>query len=402
MKGLLWGAVLAAICSSAPSTGFSAPARDSTHRQATTAAAGTGVKARTQSSVEKAAVKKRAAKRVTGNAASGRAKNSRATKHHATKKASSKEKVSLKEKASPKAPVGKQAATKPAAAARASAWVLTGAASAAGAAEPLRVAATSIGDSIGLHRGSDPLALRSAVALVIDAETSEVLYEKNTQYVLPIASLTKVMTAMVVIDGGQPLDEVLTITEADRDRIRHSRSKLPIGSKLTRRELLQLALMSSENRAASALARHYPGGVAGWRTAANRKAKALGMRDSFFDDGTGLSADNVSTAPDLAKMVQAASGYPLVAELSTASEIAVRLPRGSRRFYTTNRLVGSPTWDLDLQKTGYIDEAGNCMVLKASVEDHSLIIVLLDSFGRLSRVGDAERIRRWLNSQDGA
>ncbi|MGE0311055.1 MAG: serine hydrolase [Lautropia sp.] len=268
----------------------------------------------------------------------------------------------------------------------------------AGAVGAGRAQAGSIGDAIGLHRVADPLALRSAVALVIDADSAEVLYAKNTEFVLPIASLTKLMTAMVVLDAGQSLDEVIEITEADRDRLRSSRSRLPIGSALTRRELLQLALMASENRAASALARRYPGGLPAYRVAANRKARELGMRDSVFADGTGLSASNVSTAPDLAKMVKAASGYPLIARYSTASEVAVRLPRGPARFHTTNRLVGSSAWDLDLQKTGYIDEAGNCMVLKGSVDEHSVIIVLLDSFGRYSRLGDAERIRRWLGS----
>lgn len=259
-----------------------------------------------------------------------------------------------------------------------------------------RAPSVSIGDAIGLHRVPDPLALRSSVALVIDPQTAEVLYEKNAHYVLPIASLTKIMTAMVVLDAGQPLDEVLAIDEGDRDRERASRSWLPIGSRLTRRELLQLALMSSENRAASALARHFPGGLPAFVAAANAKAKAIGMDDSVFADGTGLSANNVSTATDLARMVQAAGRYALIRDMSTASSLAVRLERGTRVFGTTNRLVGSTAWHLDVQKTGYISEAGNCLIMQGRVERRQLVMVLLDSYGRHSRLGDAERIRRWI------
>lgn len=254
----------------------------------------------------------------------------------------------------------------------------------------------SIGEAIGLHRVPDPLALRSAVALVVDANTGEILYDKNSNAVLPIASITKVMMSMVVLDAKQPLDEKIRIDESDRDTERSSASKLPMGSVLTRSELLQLALMSSENRAASALARNYPGGLGAFVAAANRKAAAIGMRDSVFMDGTGLSSANVSTARDLAVMVAHASRYPLVSRYSTASDLSVRTAHGARMFRTTNRMVGSSDWELTLQKTGYINESGNCLVMRGKVDSRSLIMVLLDSYGRYSRLGDAQRIKRWL------
>jgi D-alanyl-D-alanine endopeptidase (penicillin-binding protein 7) len=254
----------------------------------------------------------------------------------------------------------------------------------------------TIGEAIGLHRVPDPLALRSAVALVVDAQSGEVLYEKNSHAVLPIASITKVMMAMVVLDAKQSLEDKITIDESDRDTERLSSSKLPMGSTLTRSELLQLALMSSENRAASALARSYPGGLSAFVAAANRKAAEIGMRDSVFMDGTGLSSSNVSTARDLAVMVAHAARYSRISEYSTASDLSVRTSHGARVFRTTNRMVGSSDWDLSLQKTGYISESGNCLVMRGHVDGRSLILVLLDSYGRYSRLGDAQRIRRWL------
>jgi D-alanyl-D-alanine endopeptidase (penicillin-binding protein 7) len=204
------------------------------------------------------------------------------------------------------------------------------------------------------------------------------------------------MMSMLVLDSRQPLDETITIGEADRDTERSSSSRLPMGSVLKRSELLQLALMSSENRAASALARSYPGGLAEFVAAANRKAAAIGMRDSVFADGTGLSSSNVSTARDLAVMVLHASRYPLISRYSTASDLSVRTAHGERVFRTTNRLVVSSEWDLSLQKTGYISESGNCLVMQGKVDGRPLIMVLLDSYGRYSRLGDAQRIRRWL------
>jgi serine-type D-Ala-D-Ala endopeptidase (penicillin-binding protein 7) len=254
----------------------------------------------------------------------------------------------------------------------------------------------SIGEAIGLHRVPDPLALRSAVALVVDPKTGEILYDKNSNAVLPIASITKVMMAMVVLDARQSLDERIAVTDDDRDTERFSASRLPIGTVLTRSELLQLALMSSENRAASALARNYPGGMEAFVAAANRKAAAIGMRDSVFMDGTGLSSSNVSTARDLAVMVAQASRYPLISRYSTAPDLHVRTAHGARVFRTTNRMVASSDWDLTLQKTGYINESGNCLVMRGNVDGRSLILVLLDSYGRYSRLGDAQRIKRWL------
>ena len=289
---------------------------------------------------------------------------------------------------------------------RAGAGAAAAAAAAAAVADPAaiagvettveRIAPMSLGAVLGLHRINDPLELRSASALVIERETGKVLFEKNPQYVLPIASLTKLMTAMVVLDAGQPLDEFIEVAAEDRDTDRFSASHLPVGARASRAELLQLALMASENRAAAALARTYPGGLAAYVEAANRKAASLGMVDSVFADGTGLSASNVATVHDLARMVSAASGYPEIARWSLASSLSLRLGRGSRNFHTTNRLVGSPNWQLELQKTGYISEAGNCLLLQARVDERSLIVVLLDSAGRYSRIGDAERIRRWL------
>ncbi|MDO4905177.1 MAG: serine hydrolase [Lautropia sp.] len=258
------------------------------------------------------------------------------------------------------------------------------------------VASGSLGEAIGLNRIPDPLSLRSSVALVVDPRSGRILYDKNSSAVLPIASVTKLMTAMVVLDAGQPLDEKIRIEAADRDIERFSSSNLPVGSELTRGELLQLALMSSENRAASALARTYPGGHGAFVDAANRKAREIGMWDSVFMDGTGLSAANVSTARDLAVMVARASRYPEIAKYSVAPELNVRTAYGVRTFRTTNPMVGSSQWGLTLQKTGFINEAGNCLVMQAKVDGRQLIIVLLDSQGRYSRVSDAYRLRRFI------
>lgn len=254
----------------------------------------------------------------------------------------------------------------------------------------------SLGEAIGLNRIPDPLALRSSVALVVDPRNGRILYDKNSSAVLPIASLTKLMTAMVVLDGGQSLEEKIRIESADRDLERFSSSRLPVGSELTRAELLQLALMSSENRAASALARSYPGGLRAFVDAANRKAREIGMWDSVFMDGTGLSSANVSTARDLAVLVARASRYPAIRRYSVASALDVRTAHGVRTFRTTNPMVVNSRWGLTLQKTGFINEAGNCLVMQARVDGRQLIIVLLDSQGRYSRVSDANRLRRFI------
>ncbi|MFM2053555.1 MAG: hypothetical protein RL456_1592 [Pseudomonadota bacterium] len=263
------------------------------------------------------------------------------------------------------------------------------------AAEPPRL---SFGQASGLHATPDALDLKSSVALVVDQETSEILFSKNPQAVLPIASLTKLMTALVVAEARLPLDEMLEITAEDIDTEKGSRSRLSIGTALTRGELLHLALMASENRAAHALGRHHPGGLPAFVAAMNRKAQALGMTSSRFVEPTGLSSDNQSSAPDLARLVKAAYQYPLLRELSTSPDFEVALGHRTVQFHNTNRLVTNPTWDIGLQKTGYIVEAGRCLVMQAQLAGRKLIMVFLDSAGKYSRLGDAERVRRWLES----
>jgi D-alanyl-D-alanine endopeptidase (penicillin-binding protein 7) len=254
----------------------------------------------------------------------------------------------------------------------------------------------SHGQLAGLHAVSDPLALRSSVALVIDQDTREVLLSKNDHAVLPIASLTKLMTGMVVSEGKLPMDELITITQDDVDTEKGSTSRLRVGASLTRGELLHLALMSSENRAAHALGRTYPGGQAVFVGLMNAKAQALGMKDTRYVEPTGLSSRNQSSAQDLALLVHAASADPILRELSTSSGHQVVLGRQTLQFNNTNRLVSNPQWDIGLQKTGYISEAGQCLVMQAKVAGRKLIMVFLDSAGKLSRLGDAERVKRWV------
>ncbi|HWP19139.1 MAG TPA: D-alanyl-D-alanine endopeptidase [Burkholderiaceae bacterium] len=254
----------------------------------------------------------------------------------------------------------------------------------------------SYGQAYGLHDAPDPLDLKSSVALVIDQDTDEVLFSKNSQAVLPIASITKLMTALVVVEAEQPLDELLTITAADIDTEKGSHSRLAIGTQLTRGEMLHLALMSSENRAANALGRHYPGGLPAFVQAMNRKARELGMQDTHYAEPTGLSSRNQSSARDLATLVKAAYNYPLIRELSTSPEYQVAIGRRQLQFRNTNGLVFNPSWEIGLQKTGYIVEAGRCLVMQARMAGRHLIMVFLDSTGRYSRIGDAERIRKWL------
>ena len=247
------------------------------------------------------------------------------------------------------------------------------------------------------------LGIRSALAMVIDQDTGEVLYSKNTDEIAPIASITKLMTAMVIIDSGLPLLEKITIERDDVDHYKRSRSKLHVGTTLMRAEALKLALMASENRAAAALGRTYPGGTDAFVDAMNAKAFELGMRNSRFIDATGLRPENVSTAEDLVKLVAAAHTYPLIRDYTTAASFSVEShgKRGSRtlRFVNSNRLVRSSQWDIGLSKTGYISEAGRCLVMQSRIADRSLIIVLLDSWGKLTRIGDANRIRRWLERE---
>ncbi len=266
------------------------------------------------------------------------------------------------------------------------------------AAEPAR---PSVGQVQGLHRAEDPLELKSAVALVVDQDTDQVLLAKNPQAVLPIASITKLMTALVVTEAGLPHEETLSITQEDIDTEKGSRSRLAVGTQLTRGEMLHLALMSSENRAAHALGRHYPGGLPAFVEAMNRKAAELGMADTHYVEPTGLSSQNRSSAHDLTLLVKAAYEHPIIRELSTSPEAQVAVGRRQLQFHTTNRLVTNPSWDIGLQKTGYISEAGRCLVMQAQLAGRKLIMVLLDSAGKYSRIGDAERIRRWLNAGGG-
>ena len=259
------------------------------------------------------------------------------------------------------------------------------------------IAATpSFGQLQGLHVGVDALALKSSVALVIDQDTNEVLFAKNSGAVLPIASITKLMTGLVVSEAKQSLDEVITISQDDIDTEKGSRSRLAVGTQLTRGEMMHLALMSSENRAANALGRHYPGGLEAFVAAMNRKAQALGMHHTHYVEPTGLSSKNQSSAQDLAVLVREAYGVPLLRELSTSEVAMVQVGNRHMKFGTTNGLVRSPQWDIGLQKTGYISEAGRCLVMQAQMAGRKLIMVLLDSTGKYSRIGDAERIRKWM------
>lgn len=260
-------------------------------------------------------------------------------------------------------------------------------------AQPLRA---SFGQQQGLHTAGDPLALKSAVALVVDQDTQEVLFSKNPQAVLPIASITKLMTALVVNEARQPLDEVLTISQEDVDTEKGSHSRLMVGAQLTRGEMLHLALMASENRAAHALGRLYPGGLDAFVAAMNVKAKLLGMNATRYVEPTGLSSRNQSTAHDLALLVAEAYHHPLLREYSTSPEATVPVGHRLVQFRSTNGLVRNPEWEIGLQKTGYIAEAGRCLVMQAQLAGRKLIMVLLDSAGRYSRIGDAERIRKWL------
>ncbi|MBI5276967.1 MAG: D-alanyl-D-alanine endopeptidase [Burkholderiales bacterium] len=256
----------------------------------------------------------------------------------------------------------------------------------------------SYGQIAGLHGVQDDLDLKSSVALVVDQETNQVLFRKNDSAVLPIASLTKLMTGMVVSDAKLPLDEMVTITQDDVDTEKGSSSRLKVGTTLTRGELLHLALMSSENRAAHALGRSYPGGLNAFVEAMNTKARLLGMRDTRYVEPTGLSSRNQSSAHDLAQLVNVASLDPLLRELSTSPGHQVEVGNRTLKFNNTNRLVKNPEWEIGLQKTGYISEAGQCLVMQAKVAGRKLIMVFLDSAGKLSRIGDAERVRKWVES----
>ena len=262
-------------------------------------------------------------------------------------------------------------------------------------AEPARL---SYGQLAGLHSTNDALDLKSSAALVIDQDTREVLFSKNDHAVLPIASLTKLMTGLLVSEAHLPMDELLTITQDDVDTEKGSSSRLRIGATLSRGELLHLALMSSENRAAHALGRTYPGGLATFVSMMNAKARTLGMKDTRYVEPTGLSSQNQSSAQDLALLVSAASSDAMVRELSTSPGYQVEVGNRMLQYTTTNRLVKNPDWEIGLQKTGYISEAGQCLVMQTRIAGRKLIMVFLDSAGKLSRIGDAERVRRWVEA----
>jgi len=254
----------------------------------------------------------------------------------------------------------------------------------------------SFGQMAGLHGANDPLDLRSSVALVIDQDTNEVLLRKNDQAVLPIASLTKLMTGLVISDAHLSMSEMITITQDDVDTEKGSSSRLAVGSTLSRGDMLHLALMSSENRAAHALGRTFPGGLDAFVGRMNARAQQLGMRDTRYVEPTGLSSRNQSSAHDLATLVAAAYKEPVLRELSTSPGREIEVGRRTLQYNNTNRLVKSPQWDIGLQKTGYISEAGQCLVMQAQISGRKLIMVFLDSAGKLSRIADAERVRRWI------
>ncbi len=245
-------------------------------------------------------------------------------------------------------------------------------------------------DALGLPN------VKSASVLVQDQISGEVLFERNSDAVVPIASITKLMTAMVALDARPALDEVLVVSEEDIDQLKGTRSRLAVGTRLTREEMLHLALMSSENRASSALSRHYPGGQRAFIAAMNQKAIELGLADTRLFDSTGLDPHNVSSARDLAKMVAASSTYPLIREFSTTRDGSFAVKGKTLHFNNTNALVSSSDWEIALQKTGFTNEAGKCLVMQAWLNQKPVVIVLLDSWGRLTRIGDANRIRRWV------
>ena len=259
------------------------------------------------------------------------------------------------------------------------------------AAEPKRIA-----------KKSEEVFLRSAVVLVQDAKSGETLLAKNQGAVLPIASITKLMTAIVMLDAGLNLEQRVAISDEDYDFVKGTRSRLRPGVVLTRNELLLLALMSSENRAAASLGRTYPGGTEAFVKAMNAKAAKLGMNDSRFVDPTGLSAANVSSAQDLARLVAKAHEYPLIRQYSTRESATVEALGRQLGYRNTTGLVRSAQWDIGLSKTGFINEAGRCLVMRVKMQSRDVIVVLLDSWGKFSRIGDANRIKKWLETNGGA
>jgi serine-type D-Ala-D-Ala endopeptidase (penicillin-binding protein 7) len=260
----------------------------------------------------------------------------------------------------------------------------------------------SFGQLAGLHGMQDELDLKSSVALVVDQDTREVLFSKNDKAVLPIASLTKLMTGVVVSEARLDMSEPIAITQDDVDTEKGSRSRLKVGTELTRGELMLLALMSSENRAAHALGRTYPGGMPRFVQLMNAKAAQLGMKDTRYVEPTGLSSNNQSSAQDLASLVAYASNNKELSQFSTSPDHQIAVGEKTLNYVNTNRLTRNPDWDIGLQKTGYISEAGQCLVMQAKISGRKLIMVFLDSAGKLSRLGDAERVRRWVENKTAA
>jgi D-alanyl-D-alanine endopeptidase (penicillin-binding protein 7) len=263
------------------------------------------------------------------------------------------------------------------------------------------VATLDQGDEVATFTRKAMPKLGSAIALIYDEQTGRPLYAKNVDNVAPIASITKLMTAMVVLDANLPLDEPITLIPQDRDHYKRTRSRMRNGMTLTRGELLKLALMASENTAAAALARTYPGGTEVMLAMMNAKARDLGMDSTRFYDPTGLHSSNVSTAQDLVKMVRAAQGYEEIQRCTTSHSHTVQVSsRHALHFNNTNPLVRNASWDIGLSKTGYISEAGRCLVMQAKISNRPVVIVLLDSWGKRTRVGDANRIKRWMEGTD--
>nr|WP_175800931.1 D-alanyl-D-alanine endopeptidase [Burkholderia anthina] len=260
----------------------------------------------------------------------------------------------------------------------------------------------TVGQAFGLHDTPDALALRSSVAYVVDQNTGEPLFDKNSHAVVPIASISKLMTSMVVLDSKAPMNEQIEVTDEDRDYEKNTGSRLSVGSILSREDMLHIALMASENRAAAALSRYYPGGRPAFIAAMNAKAKALGMNDTHFENSTGLSSSNVSSARDLVKMVNAAYQYPMIRQFSTDRTYDVNTGKRNLVYNSTNALIrGNGSWDIGLQKTGFINEAGECLVMQATIHGRPMVMVLLDSFGKYSRFADAARLRNWLDAGGG-
>ena len=267
------------------------------------------------------------------------------------------------------------------------------------AVEARSTARPTFGQLAGLHQSADEIGLKSNAVMVLDKQTNEVLFDKNAKAVLPIASITKLMTALIVADAMLPLDEPITITEADVDTLKGSGSRLAVGTTLSRGEMLHLALMSSENRAAHALGRTHPEGLTNFIRQMNEKAKSLGMSDTNFVDPTGLSPQNQSNAKDLTKLVTEAYERPIIRELSTSPSHAVEAGHRVLQYRNSNQLVSNPQWEIGLQKTGYIAEAGRCLVMQATVAGRQLVMVFLDSAGKLTRIADAERVKRWAEAR---